>query len=259
MNSPCEIIVEQMGRLYKCASVNGYVRIRTPYFYPDGDIVDLYFRESGSNILLTDLGSTLQWLNTQTPIEKRTKRQQLMIQDVCTTHNIQFSDGALSLSLDQHVDLAQAVARLAQAASRVADISFAFRPRPITTVEDEVAEFLSERMIPFRSHEKVTGYSGKQYSIDFYTYPSKQRSYVTLLSTGSRATALEMAEKALGIWRDLDILKQPDLAAAAEIKFVTLFDDTQGVWQAEHEKMLQRDSEVAHWSDAAGFLRKLAA
>jgi hypothetical protein len=126
-------------------------------------------------------------------------------------------------------------------------------------VEDEVAEFLSERNIPFRLHEKVVGYSGEQYAIDFYTYPSQHHSYVTLLSTGNRSTALELAERTLGIWRDLDILKQPNLDAAPEIRFVTLFDDTQGVWQAEHEKMLQRDSAIAHWSDAADFLRKIAA
>ena len=256
---PCEIIAEQMGRLFTCVMVNGYVRIRTPYFYPDGDIVDLYFREHGGDVLLSDLGSTLQWLNTQTPVERRTRRQKLMIQDVCITHNVQFSEGALLLRLDGHADLAKAVARLAQAASRVADIYFTLRPRPVTTVEDEVAEFLSERKVPFRSREKVLGYSGKQYVIDFYTYPSKQYSYVALLSTGNRATALELAEKTLGIWRDLDILKQPDLAPALATKFVTLFDDTQDVWQPEHEKMLQRDSEIAHWSDAADFLRKIAA
>jgi len=258
MASPCDLIAEQMGGLFNCTKVNSHIRIRTPFLYPDGDIIDVYFREHEKGTDLSDLGSTLLWLNTQTPVERRTKRQLQIVHEVCVTHNIQFAGGALTLRVENPGELARAVTRLAQAASRVADISFTLRARNVSAVVDEVAEFLKERRIPFTPNEKTKGYSGKEYAIDFFTTPQRQHSYVALLSTGNRSTALELAEKTLGIWRDLDILKQEPKSGPA-IKFVTLFDDTQDVWLPEHERMLQRDSEIAHWSDPSEFLQKLAA
>ena len=31
-----------MGELFTCAPLNGYTRIRTPFLYPDGDVIDLF-------------------------------------------------------------------------------------------------------------------------------------------------------------------------------------------------------------------------
>jgi hypothetical protein len=258
MSSPCDLIAEQMGHLFDCTTVNGYICIRTPFLYPDGDIIDIYFRESDKGTLLSDLGSTLMWLNTQTLVERRTKRQLQIVHEVCVTHNVQFSDGALWLNLRTPAELAGSVTRLAQAASRVADICFTLRPRTAPSIADEVAEFLTEQRVPFRPNEKVKGYGGKEYTIDFFTYPKKRDSYVALLSTGNPSTALELAEKTLGIWHDLDVLKKPNGSGPKPPpKFVTLFDDTQEVWRPEHERMLERDSEIAHWSDPSDFLRRL--
>jgi hypothetical protein len=257
MISPCDLITQHIGHLFKCADVNGYIRIRTPFLYPDGDIIDVYFRESDKNLFLSDLGSTLMWLNTQTLVERRTKRQLQVVHDVCVTHNVQFSNGALWLSISEPVALAESVARLAQAALRVSDIAFTFRPRTAPSVTEEVAEFLTEHSVPFRPNEKLKGYSNKEYTIEFFTYPPRRNSYVMLLSTGNPATATDLAKTANGVWHDLDVLKQSGNDAVP--KFVTLFDDTQDVWTSEHERMLERDSVIAHWTDANDFLEKLEA
>jgi hypothetical protein len=256
MNFPCDLIAEQMGQLFDCVSVNGYVRIRTPFLYPDGDLVDLYFRETDRGMFLSDLGSTLMWLNAQTLVERRTKRQLQIVHDVCVTHNVQFSDGALWRNFTTP-ELADAVTNLALAAVSVADISFTLRSRPVSSIKDEVAEFLTEHRVPFRMNERVAGYSLREFTIDFFTYPPNRNSYVALLSTDNSSTALELAEKTLGIWRDLDVLKQMNGSGGTPPKFVTLFDDTHEVWRPEHYRMLARDSEIAHWSDPSDFLRTL--
>ncbi len=260
MKPPCDLIAEQMGQLFNCTTVNGYVRIRTPFLYPDGDLIDIYFRESDDGLILSDLGSTLMWLNTQRMVERRTPRQLQIVQEVCVTHNVHFSDGALWLRL-QSAQLADAVTSLAQAASRVADICFTLRSRIPSTIKEEVAEFLTEHGVPFRQNVKVIGYSQKEYTIDFFTTPPRRDSYVALLSTESSANALELAERTLGIWHDLDVLKKLNGSGAATRlpKFVTLFHDTHEVWRPEHTRMLERDSEIARWSEPSDFLRKLEA
>jgi Domain of unknown function DUF1828 len=141
--APCEAIAAQIGNLYDCTPLNGYIKIRTPYLYPDGDVIDLFVRQDNSAIMLTDLGSTLQWLGTQTPTEKRTQRQRRIIQDVCLNHATEFAEGALIVRIKKETDLAWAVTRSTQSALRVADISFSLRTQLYSSAADEVAEFLA--------------------------------------------------------------------------------------------------------------------
>lgn len=44
--SPCQAIAETLGDLFFCTEVMGYTRIRTPYLYPDGDVIDLFYKVS---------------------------------------------------------------------------------------------------------------------------------------------------------------------------------------------------------------------
>lgn len=71
MATPCEQIAASMGALFECSQINRYTRIRTPFLYPDGDVIDLYWDEQDGNITITDLGGSLGWLSMQTASPKR--------------------------------------------------------------------------------------------------------------------------------------------------------------------------------------------
>lgn len=72
----CQQIADTAGQLFDYAEVNGFVRIRTPYLYPDGDVIDLYWKEHNGQQILTDLGETLRWLETQSPSKQLSKKQE---------------------------------------------------------------------------------------------------------------------------------------------------------------------------------------
>ena len=55
--SPCDLIQQTIGELFTCSSVNEYTRIRTPFLYPDGDVIDVYLKEKAGVVTLTDLGA----------------------------------------------------------------------------------------------------------------------------------------------------------------------------------------------------------
>ena len=42
MLKPCEILRSKMGDLFECSQHDRLIRIRTPFLYPDGDIIDLF-------------------------------------------------------------------------------------------------------------------------------------------------------------------------------------------------------------------------
>lgn len=255
MSYVCERIAEGMGQLFLCSEINTHVRIRTPFLYPDGDVVDLYLRETTNGATLSDLGETLRWLRMQTAAQRRTKRQQALVEDVCLTHGVELFKGMLMLRIRPAEKIGDAVARLAQAAMRVADLWFTFRTRLFETISDEVEELLQERRIPFERAERLVGRSGRTWTVDFHTRLPQKSSLVCILATGSRAAVRGVTEHVLATWYDLSHLK----VGPEALRFVSLFDDTLDVWSEQDFRLVGDLSEVAHWSRPDEFASLLAA
>lgn len=252
---PCKQIEERVGALFTCSEMNGYVRIRTPYLYPDGDVIDLFLSEKNGACTLTDLGETLGWLKTQSLAPKRTPKQRQLISDVCLTHGVELFRGMLAVRLSSADELTQSLMRLSQAAVRVADLWFTFRTRAVESITDEVADLLSERDIAFDKSEKLLGRSGRIWTVDFHTRQAHRSNLIYVLSTGSRAAARSVAEHVLAAWYDLSHLK----VGPEALNFVSLFDDTLDIWTHEDFKLVSELSELTLWSKPDEFLEKLAA
>ncbi len=255
MISPCELIAQQMSALFVCSPHDGYTRVRTPYLYPDGDVIDLFVKEVGGRLTVTDLGETLRWFRMQTTSLRRSPKQQQVIEDVCMNHGIELFRGTLVLRVSSPTELSGAIARMSQAALRVSDLWFSLRNRAVQSVTDEVAEFLTEREIKFDRAEKLPGRSGRIWTIDFHTWTPGRGALVSVLSTGSRATAKILVERAVATWYDLSHLK----ASAEPLTFISLFDDTIDVWSNEDLNLASSLSEASLWSNPDEFERLLKA
>lgn len=240
----CERIEKDVGELFQCAEQDGYVRIRTPYLYPDGDVIDLFLGEKGGVATLSDLGETLRWLRMQSASQHRTKRQESLVQDVRLTTGVELFRGMLMVRLQPGGSLADAVNRLSQAAIRVADLWFTMRTRAIETVTDEVEDLLREREVPFERSPTLVGRSGRKWRVDFQTRLPRRSSLVYVLATGSRAATRGVAEHVLATWYDLSHLK----VGPEALNFVSLFDDTVDVWSDEDFRLLEDLSQIARWS-----------
>ncbi len=255
--SPCDVIQQTIGELFTCSPVNGYMRIRTPFLYPDGDVIDIYLKEKTGVATLTDLGEGLRWLRMQSQSfsPRRSPKQQKLVDDICLTHGLEFFRGMLVLRVMPGESMGKAVTRLAQGTLRVADLWFTMRTRSVESVSDEVEELLKEKTIPFERGETLIGRSGKTWRIDFHTRTSERSSLVSVLSTGSRSASRSMAEHVVATWHDLSHLKIGQEA----LQFVSLFDDTLDVWSPEDFNLLSNLSEIAFWSKRDEFAAKLAA
>src|SRR5690349_2034731 len=93
--APCEVLAQQLGAMFTCERVGGYTRVRTPFLYPDGDIVDLFISDEGGILTVTDLGETTRWLRMQSIAPKRSPRQQKLIEDITLNHGVEFFRGML--------------------------------------------------------------------------------------------------------------------------------------------------------------------
>ena len=164
--TPCEEIAGQLGALFSCAPQGEYTRVRTPFLYPDGDVVDLYLHKEGGTLIVSDLGESLRWLKDQTVALKRTPRQRHLIEDICMTNGIELFQGMLVARASPE-ELAAAVMRVGQAAVRVGDLWFTLRNRTVQSITDEVAEYLADHDFKFQRGEKKPGRSGKIWRMTF--------------------------------------------------------------------------------------------
>ncbi|QIN77539.1 DUF1828 domain-containing protein [Rubrobacter marinus] len=251
--TPCEQIGKGMGELFECSPMEGYTRIRTPYLYPDGDVIDLYLTDHSDPPALTDLGETLTWLQAQTVATRKTARQQRLIEDICLTHGVEFFRGMLVVRVRKPEGFADAATRLSQAILSVADLWFTFRGRTAASINDDVEEFLTGRQIGFERNEKVVGRSGRVWTVDFHTRTPQRSALIYVLSTGSRATSRRLVEHTLATWYDLNNLQ----VGPEALRFVSLFDDELDVWTPEDFGLLEDLSEVAYWSRKDEFVELL--
>jgi hypothetical protein len=255
MTVPCTQIQEQIGELFGCSEVGNYIRLRTPFMYPDGDYIDIFWEQSSEDVTLTDLGETVRWLRMQTISPRRSQKQTQLIQDICLNHGVEFYRGMLQVRYRTNENLAMAVTRLAQAAIRTSDIWFTFRNRTVESVTDEVTDLLLERSIPFDRNVNQIGRSGRSWPINFYTRTPKRSSLVQVLSTGSRGASRRITEHIVATWYDLSHLK----VGPEALRFVSLFDDTSDDWTPEDFRQLEALSDIARWSEPDELLQLLEA
>lgn len=247
-----QTIQEGLGGLFTAAAHRDFYRVRTPFWYPDGGVVDVFVKDSGGVTTVTDLGEALGWLRMQSLSGRRTPKQQKLVQDVCLTQGVELFKGQLVLRTDR-ANLAQSVIRLAQAAVRVADIWFTTRTRSVESVTDEVSDLLQERKIAFERSIKLAGRSGRDWTVDFQTRTVTQSSLVYVLATGSRAAARRITEHVFTGWHDLSFMK----TGQQPLGFISLFDDTNDVWADEDFKLVESVSEICRWSQPEEFERQL--
>jgi hypothetical protein len=254
MFAPCEVLAETLGGLFECSRVNRYTRIRTPFFYPDGDVIDLFLEEKNGEIILTDLGETLRWLSSQAVSEKRSKKQLELIQDVLKGTGVRQHHGSLQLDVRDAADFANTVTTLSQAALRIADVWFTFQPRSGETVVEEVEGFLRVKKIFFDKAPELRGHSGNKWKLDFYTRTARRNALVKVLHTDKKGSARRIAEHVLAGWVDLEPTRRTE-----QTKFISLFNDTNDVWDPEEYRLVETLSEVARWSRPEEFAEKLVA
>jgi hypothetical protein len=254
MVTPCEAITEQIGLLFSCTPVNQYTRIQTPFLYPDGDVIDIFYKEDGETAILTDLGETLRWLRMPSIAQRRSPRQRQLIADICLNHSIELYRDMLTTRVRRPEDLASCIMRLSQGILRVSDLWFTFRSKAGESIADEVEDLLQERRIAFVRVPRVSGRSATVWRPDFQIRHKEHSTLVRVLSTGSRAATHDLVARTSAMWHDLSYLTVGQEA----LHFISLFDDTWDVWKEEDFRLVEDISDIAYWSRSDEFLEKVA-
>ena len=142
--------IEEYSRLYTCTKVGEYYRIRTPFLYPDGDVIDLFLRLDGNFAIVTDLAETTGWLRLQSPSPHRSKKQNEIIEDILLNHGVKMDRGMLQIECRLLEDVPTAVTRVPQAAICVSDLWYSIGTHSTDSFTEKVANYMVKCSVPFQ-------------------------------------------------------------------------------------------------------------
>jgi hypothetical protein len=96
----------QLDARFTCEPIGQYIRIQTPFLYPDGDVIDVFYRDG----LFTDGGETLGWFKMQTIEFRLSLDQRQQIQKICQERNVVFERGTFTMTgandhMQQSIDI----------------------------------------------------------------------------------------------------------------------------------------------------------
>lgn len=244
MNDIKQLLETGLGATFSVAEKGDTLRVRTPFLFPDGDVIDVFVRDDGGVLTLTDFGEALGWLRMQSRTERRSPKQQRMVEEICKTQGVELFEGQLTLRCSNRAGFPEALVRLGEAMVRVSDISLTLRARAQESLTDDVAELLESRNIAFERAVRLSGRSGREWVVDFQTRTPERNALVCVLASGSRAAAKRVTEHVATTWFDLNGGSREGSGPT----LVSLFDDTSDVWSEADFRLLESVSEVCRWS-----------
>lgn len=243
----CEKVRSGLPELFWCLPApENAVRVRTPFYYPDGGIIDVFILPTRQGWKVTDFAQALGWLRDQLPGMRLSEKQKRLVQDICLTLGVEKVRGELVRHCKASTSLGDCVVKVAEAVLRVSDLWFMTRTRTLESFEDEVQDFLVEQSISFDRNVTLVGKSTRKWKIDYQTETEERLSLVCLLSTPNSGTTNRLVDHVTACWYDLSYQK----VSNPRLQFISLFDDTHDVWQEGHFKLVEGLSHVCFWSKA---------
>lgn len=209
----------------------GHVRLETKFKYPDGASIDLFIVNRPQPDLLasvetlSDLGQTTMWLRDMQLRLNQTKRRRELVEDALEMLEVSQRDAALETAFEPTPRaLEDAVIRLGQACSRVADLSFMKRYSLQAPVSEELEDVIIDTDLPYEANALLAGRHGNDVRVDFLVQGKRRRSAVLAMRAQSNSLATNQANSLLA--RAFDLFT-PD----REEQVVAVYDDSFPVYQ----------------------------
>lgn len=240
--------------LFQCDDFgNDRFRVRTPLLFPNGDVIDVFIAKTADSFTVTDYGDAADWLDTRTTIRRRSPKQRGLIEDTCETLGIGLENEQMVLREVAWSNLVDSVVRIAQAEARIGDVWFTTRqatkdvslPRMVTDATvNEVDRWLRNRKLNVQSNVEETGTSRRTWFVDFKARSRTKESLVFVLSATGKQSAQNRLYEVAAACLDIGRRRQE----SGQLRFISLFDDTNDTWSPEDYELLRLESDVAHWS-----------
>lgn len=241
--SAVERLVSGISLVQSCDSIQGGVRMLTPFQYPNGAHIDLFLRAREpllDEVVLTDLGQTTSYLLDMQVKPWATNKRRQIIEDICRALDVRWNSGQIEIPFNM-ADLSQpdssgsisgSMMRLAQACIRVSDLAFSARLWSTGSFKDEVEEFFESTQVRYEADVTELGRNGEQVKFDFRVFGETTVSLILSLSAASTVSAHNASNEVLSRWVNLGRKKtnQPQALQATQQR-ITILDESHDVFR----------------------------
>ena len=240
----------------------GELRIATPFLYPDGSRIDVFYipkREFFDSEFLSDLGQTSSYLADLHIFPHEHTRRASVLQRTCEIFGITNFDGEMRLELlgcDPISELsdrgvADGIFRLAHTCARIADLSFTKKFKLPSGFNSQVGSYLSVATnVRYEVNVRVLGKYDKTVPVDFRTaYKNKENLILTLSPltiTGAHSASGEVFRK----WHLLE-------PRGNQYGFITLLDVASVSLRDDDLQLLREKSHVLGYPAQRDELREI--
>jgi hypothetical protein len=224
------------------------VRVVTPYLYPDHDRIELFVRERGDKVTVSDLGETLRHLETLGMDVISNQKRWFQVQHIAAGLQVQVREGVI-LKEAAKESVGETIFDVLAACKAVADLIYSTRAYEPATFEDEVAEYLEESELKAERRVPVVGESGTKYTVNLQVPAGQKTALIATLSPKSSAGVRGQVNAVFRMWSDIN---------HGAWKF-SLLNDEMFVFRQEDLLLLQRVSALHRWTARQEFLAALKA
>jgi len=226
------------------------LRIITPYLYPNNDLIEIFLEElPPSDVTITDLGETSRQLHSQGfDLFARGQRRE-MAEVIASRTGVEFRFGRLSKS-GPISEVGNILLDVIVSARGVSDLIYLSRTYEPATFAEEVERFLVENDIKHSQSIKLTGHSGKVYTVGYML--DNVGSYLEPLSPRQQSSASSRVNAVVRMWFDCN----GDLGKDRKL---SLLNDVGVQWKSEDISILSNLSTVINWSERDTLLALISA
>ena len=272
----CASLHAQLGALFECQPDGERVQIRTPFIFPDGDLVDLYWQKTTQGQIVSDLGDTCGWLFVNGAYQELTAKQSQAYDEACSIYGVERRDGLLLAHITDG-NLANAVARLAQAITMIShtlDIGQQAVPtsqgtaHPVRVLldpdgavptsqgtaasnkrltETRIVKAIRKHDWEFSRNVKREGQRHSSWDVDFVVRtPQREAVLMALYRREHRGWQRRAIEHAFTVFSDLAPVLERQIVPS---KAISVIDDTDVKWDYEPVEILTGVSKVVRLSE----------
>lgn len=143
-----------------------WVEISTPFTGLYNDTVDIYAKQAGSKILLSDDGNTLRNLELSGMEISRSPKRKEILERILINYGVRISNDELVTEATEK-DFLQKKLNLISAISETSDMYYLARHTVASVFREDVKNYLDEHEIVYTPHFISKGSTGLEFTFDF--------------------------------------------------------------------------------------------
>lgn len=237
----CEEIVrkyiETLKGEFECRSMEGWLKVITPYLYPDNDHIEIFIKEISAELIrVSDLGETLRHLHSQAFDVYSTPKRKFLFESLLSRSNLNTINGEIYKD-SSWKQIGDTIFDVIMACKAIGDLVFISRAYEPALFVEEVGLYFKEKEIRFEPKVSVEGSTGKKYKVDFRIF-NHRVSYLHTLSPISKVGMKPKVDATFRMWFDFD----------GQVQKISLLNDVDFPWREPDIILLERVSKVILWS-----------